>query len=131
MNRKTKFWFILLENVNYTAENLFNISAKCVSEPMLHEFSENLNNNWIKDGYIIEKKMIYNIDFLYIIEDFLIKNGIYFNWIEYQDETIGIRIHPTTIDFYGLLADCMSLERFSWHREYMKSLEKGKKNGKS
>ena len=126
MNEKTKFWFLLLENINYTAENLFNISAKCVTEPLIYEGTENLINEWVKDDYIIEKRMAFNMQYLYSIEDFLIKNGIFFNWIKYNNDIIGIRIHPTKIDFSGIFADCMTLESFSWHREYMKSLENKK-----
>ncbi len=116
---KVKFWMILLENINYTADTIFDIAAKSVLEPMNYEGSDTLLSSWVQDGYNIEKRMIFNMYFLENIESFLIKNGIFFNWIIYNGEYIGIRIHPTRIDFLPILKDCMTLKSFATYRAWM------------
>ena len=114
-----KMWIILIENVNYTAENIFNISYNAVIEDFCQENKNNLFEIWKKDGALVEKRMMYNMGMLEKLERFLINNGIYFNWIKYKGAFIGIRIQPTKINFNSYLADCMTLEKFSWHRVYM------------
>jgi hypothetical protein len=109
-----KVWYILLEDVNYTADNIFNISHKISLEPF---YSDNLMELWEMGDYQIEKRMMYNMKFLEELEEFLIKNGIYFNWIKYKEEYIGIRIQPSLIDFNGILKDCMTFKEFSWNRQ--------------
>jgi len=114
-----KLWVILLEDYNYTADVLFDIGAISCNEPFYHELSEGLREKWIQDGMHIEKRMIFNLHFLEGIEDFLIKNGVLFNFIKYKEDIIGIRIHPSEIDFDGILKDCMTLYQFQKNRIYM------------
>jgi len=111
-----KVWYILLENVNYTAENIFNIAHNAAIEPF---YSEKLMELWKIGNFQTEKRMMFNIEFLERLESFLIKNGIYFNWIKYNGEYVGIRIQPSLVDFNGILKDCMTLEEFSKNRSYM------------
>jgi hypothetical protein len=120
---KYKVWYILLENVNYTAENIFNISHNIALESF-HKEHDEIKKLWDNDKNIVEIRMMYNMYFLEKLESFLITNGILFNWIIYQNEYIGIRIHPTTINFNGLLIDCMTLDEFAKHRDYMYIKEK-------
>ena len=44
-----------------------------------------------------------------------------------DDEYIGIKAQ-TKIDLYPVLKDCMTLEKFSWHREYMRIANKESNN---
>ena len=77
----------------------------------------------ISFSYNMEVRMVYNHDFLSWYEEFFIKNGILFTWVIYKNEYIGLKAF-TDIDLTPILKDCMTLEHFSWNREYMKSLEK-------
>jgi len=111
-----KVWYILLENVNYTADVIFDIAHNITFEPF---YSMDLMDLWKINNYSTCKRMVYNMSYLDNLESFLIKNGIYFNWIKYKNEYIGIRIHPCTIDFNGILKDCMTFKEFSRNRFYM------------
>jgi len=111
-----KVWYILLENLDYTAENIFNIAHNSAIKPFYSDESTEL---WRSSNYQTEKHMMFNIKFLENLETFLIKNGIYFNWIKYNEEYIGIRIHPSLVDFSGILKDCMTLQEFAKNRSYM------------
>jgi hypothetical protein len=112
-----KVWFILLENINYTPSTIFNIAYKLGVEDF--QYDNEYIYEWRNDPNI-EIKMIYNEKFLEDIEQFLINNGILFNWVEYNNEVLGIRIYPSKIDFEPILKDCMTFEEFSLNREYMK-----------
>ena len=125
---KLKMWIILLENYNYKPETIFDLSKFIVSKQFNTE-NNVLFSDWVNDGMYQEKFMMYNTGFLFKLEDFLIKNGIHFNWINYKNKDIGIRIQPTKIDFSGILYDCMTFEKFSWYRHYMAI--RGENNGNS
>jgi len=125
-----KFWFILLENINYNAEAIFNIASQnSINDLEKYYNFESVYDEWINNGCNIQKYMIYNISFLENIEKFLISNGIFFNWIKHEDKYIGIRIHPTKIDFTPILKDCMDFKQFSKNRAYM-NIPKNKKKEK-
>jgi len=111
-----KVWYILLEDIDYKANEIFDIAHNAAIEPF---YSENLRRLWDMGENQIEKRMMYNMSFLDKLEAFLIKNGIYFNWIMRNNEYIGIRIQPSLVDFNGILKDCMTFEEFSWNRFYM------------
>jgi len=111
-----KVWYILLENLDYTAENIFNIAHDSAIKSF---YSDDLMELWRLGNYQTEKRMMFNIKFLENLENFLIKNGIYFNWIKYNGEYIGIRIHPSLVDFNGILKDCMTFQEFAKNRSYM------------
>jgi hypothetical protein len=127
----SKVWLVLLEEVNYNPETIFNIAKTSSVEPFNRETrveEQEIFDTWKKEEYPMEKRMIYNMNFLENIEDFLISNGIHFNWIQYSGNYVGIRIHPTGINFNAVLSDCMTFEKFSWHRHsYMSIKEKQEK----
>jgi hypothetical protein len=116
-----KVWYVLLEDVNYTADTIFNIAHNVSLKPF---YSDDLMGFWKLGNYQVQKRMMYNIEFLENLESFLIKNGIYFNWIKHKEKYIGIRIQPSLIDFDGILKDCMTFEEFSWNRFYMNIKQK-------
>jgi len=101
-----KTWILLIENYNYSATTIFNISF--------------LINTEIKENEI---RMIYNRDFLNWYEEFLINNGIIFELIIYKDDYIGIIIKNTEVNLTPIFTDCMTLSEFSKNREYLKTLE--------
>lgn len=113
-----KMWVILTENYNYKADTIAEIFARISCEKLASENNTTLDS-WINDGFIMEKRLMFNEYYLNDLETFLIKNGIFFNWIIYKDEYIGIRIQPTKIDFEPILADCLSFENYSAYRAWM------------
>ena len=116
--QNVKMWVILTENYNYKADTIAEIFAHISCEPLAPENSVKLED-WIEDGYKMEKRLMFNMDFLEDLENFLIKNGIFFNWIIYENDYIGIRIQPTKIDFNPILKDCMTFDNYSTYREWM------------
>jgi len=111
-----KVWYVLLEGLNFKPENIFNMVHTASIEPFNNE---RLRELWALGNFKIEKRMIFNMEFLENFESFLIKNGLHFNWIMFEGEYIGIRVQPTKTDFNRLLFDCLTFEEFGWHRNYM------------
>jgi len=115
-------WVVLLEDVDYNAEFIFNLGKKI----SLNNEHYNLFKEWSSNPKT-DTRMMYSLDFLYGLETFLIKNGVLFDWID----DIGIRILPTKIDFSAILDDCLSMNEFAEHRNYMFIHEKKDEDGNS
>lgn len=113
-----KIWVILTENYNYKADTIAEIFLRISLDPLGEENPVTLQD-WANDGYKTEKRLMLNSNFLEKLENFLIKNGIFFNWVIYKNEYIGIRIQPTRIDFNPILADCLTFDNYSAYREWM------------
>jgi len=118
----TKMWFILLEDINYNAENISNIFSSASVRPFESE-DNNINqimfDKWQDNNFQIKKYMVFKMYMLDNLEKFFIKNGILFNWIIYKNNYIGLRVQPTKVDLSALVKDSMTFELFSWNREYM------------
>lgn len=113
-----KMWVILIESYEYKADVIADIFTRFSCEPLAEENQCTLKD-WIQDGYCVEKRMMFNTDYIVKLESFLIKNGIFFNWIIYKEEYLGIRIQPTKIDFNPVLKDCMVFDDFGKYRNWM------------
>jgi len=118
INNPLKMWTILIENYEYKANTIAELFTRFPHEPLAAENPNSLKD-WIRDGYCMEKRMMFNMEFIVELETFLINNGVFFNWIIYEDKYLGIRIQPTKIDFNPILKDCIIFDNFSTHRNWM------------
>jgi hypothetical protein len=120
-----KAWFVLKENNIYSAKYLMDISINTISKKM---FNEPIRDNWVKEGSNYNVKFTFNETFLYKLEKLLIDNGIYFSWIEDDDNIIGIFIEPTNIDLNAWIYDCMTIDEYARNRkkEFSELMERKK-----
>jgi len=63
-------------------------------------------------------KMIYNLEYLYRLESFLIENGYIFKWIEKGNILLGIEVTGASIDsdFLEYIKDCISFQKHIKYR---------------
>jgi hypothetical protein len=115
----TKYY--ILKEQYYSAEDLFKIpfSTDLKSEYSFDFFSKDDIETWKKQGKNIDIRMMFNYDYLLKLEDFLIRYGFFFSWINYNNQIIGIEIHPTGIDLEPVIGDCMTLNQYSKNRDYI------------
>lgn len=106
-----KCYFVIREDLTYSSDRLFKIAVR--SQNLI----EQNKDEWLENPKS-EVYMMYNIVFLYKLEEKLIEDGVYFKWIEEYNTTIGILIEPT--DDYEIpkkyLDDCITLEQYAKFR---------------
>lgn len=105
-----KSFFVIREDINYSSNLLFKIAVQNSAR------IENNREQWIINPEY-EVLMIWSLRFLYELELKLLEDGIYFKWIEEDEELIGIMIEPTDLDIINIyLSDSLTLDEYAIFR---------------